>query len=291
MADINVRSDSVDVEQIMRQIRMRIREKRGVDYTEDEIRELATVKLERFLDPSKVRSGLLEEFRQRRQGPMALENFEFEDSTIYGSHRAPWLQKLRRLLNPILKLFFNPNPIIRALHLQSKLNRWAIDKEQLDYEVISNLVLEITRLGIEVRNMKMRLESLSARLDFDEHRARALESVVQYRPGDPASGGSVEADADGAEEEPPDGDTAVRASRRRRRRRGRRRTGLSIPPDLAGAGEVGAEARRHDATGNARPASADESSRAPRAEETDRASDAPAVSTPHPPATPEPSDS
>ena len=35
----------------MRQIRARIREKRGVDYTEEQIRELAKVKLEKFLDP------------------------------------------------------------------------------------------------------------------------------------------------------------------------------------------------------------------------------------------------
>ena len=29
----------------------------------------------------------------------------------------------------------------------------------------------------------MRVESMSSRLDFDERRARALEGVVQYRPG------------------------------------------------------------------------------------------------------------
>ena len=34
MTDFQIRSDNVDVEQIMRQIRARIREKRGVDYTE-----------------------------------------------------------------------------------------------------------------------------------------------------------------------------------------------------------------------------------------------------------------
>ena len=49
MAEFQVRSDAVDVEQIMRQIRARIREKRGADYTEQEIRELASVKLEKFL--------------------------------------------------------------------------------------------------------------------------------------------------------------------------------------------------------------------------------------------------
>ena len=64
MADFNVRSDNVDVEQIMRQIRARIREKRGVDYTEEEIRELANVKLEKFLDPKGVRSDLLEQYRR-----------------------------------------------------------------------------------------------------------------------------------------------------------------------------------------------------------------------------------
>jgi hypothetical protein len=43
MSDFSVRSDNVDVEQIMRQIRARIREMRGVDYTAEEIRERATV--------------------------------------------------------------------------------------------------------------------------------------------------------------------------------------------------------------------------------------------------------
>ena len=63
MAEINVRSDAVDVEQIMRQIRTRIREKRGTDYTEAELQELARVKLETFLDPRGVRSDLIQQFR------------------------------------------------------------------------------------------------------------------------------------------------------------------------------------------------------------------------------------
>ena len=44
MPDFNVRSDSVNVEQIMDQIRARIREKRGVDYTEQEVRDATIVK-------------------------------------------------------------------------------------------------------------------------------------------------------------------------------------------------------------------------------------------------------
>ena len=243
MTDFNIRSDNVDVEQIMHQIRARIREKRGVDYSEEEIRELASVKLERFLDPRGVRSDLLQQFRQAQQRePLPPPpNYVFEDSTIFDSHRAP-VRWIRALLKPLLKLFFNPSPLIQALHIQSQLNtRWAerearqdADEQRLgslQYELTHNLVLELTRLGIEVRNLKMRVESMSSRLDFDERRARALEGVVQYRPGvvaplqpptgapePPGSGGGGGA-----------GDAERRNRRRRRRGRKRSSTGSGRP--------------------------------------------------------------
>src|SRR5262245_30023457 len=196
MPEFNVRSDSVNVEQIMEQIRARIREKRGVDYTEQQIRDLAAVKLEKFLDPKAVRSDLLERYRmlQPAYEPPELPNYEFEDTTLYETHRGP-LRFIRKLLNPLLKLFFNPNKLIQALHIQAKLNTMYAEREarreaarratdQLTYELIHNLVVETTRLGIEVKNLKMRVESVGSRLEFNERRARALESVVAYKPGE-----------------------------------------------------------------------------------------------------------
>src|SRR6476620_8625309 len=189
MADFSVRSENVDVEQIMRQIRARIREKRGVDYTEEEIRELANVKLEKFIDPKGVRSGLLEEYRRVSKPEPPAPNFAFGEDTLYETHRGP-IRWLRSLFRPFLKLLFNPNPLIQALHIQAGLNQRNAERnarrEQLDslhYEVIHNLVVELTRTGVEVKSLKMRLESMASRLDFDERRARALEGVVQYRPG------------------------------------------------------------------------------------------------------------
>ena len=249
MPDFNVRSDSVNVEQIMEQIRARIREKRGVDYTEQEIRELAAVKLEKFLDPRGVRSDLLEQFRKQDSADSAepLPNYEFNDQTLYETHRAP-IRWIRRLLNPILKLFFNPNPLIQALHIQSRLNTITVGRDaarrglvQLQYEVLHNLVVETTRLGIEVKNLKMRVESLTGRLEFNERRARALESVVVYKSSDqrergaPARPPHTEASAPRAETavQPPSappgeaGEGPGQRSRRRRRRRGRRSGGLA----------------------------------------------------------------
>jgi hypothetical protein len=265
MADFNIRSESVDVEQIMKQIRTRIREKRGVDYTEDQVRELASVRLEKFLDPKNLRSNLLEEFRKSRpalpeiaKDPPKIEPpYTFDDETLFASHRS-FLRTMRKLLRPLLKLFFNPNTLNQVLHAQAQFNvdmlkrdarrkvefqifeRSRAEWNVLYYEVLHNLVLETTRQTIELKNLRMRVESLTSRLDFSERRVRALEGVVQYRPEavrsrpervdgreqrssrqEPASSegtGAVETPENntGAQGLSPD------AARRRRRRRGAR---------------------------------------------------------------------
>ncbi len=153
MSDLNVKSDSVDVEQIMKQIRSRIREKRGSDYTEAELQQLASAKFEQFADPSGLRSDLLEQFRKRGDEP-----------STYHRHRG-----IRRVLLMMV------HPVLKRVQKQvmSDLN--------LYFEIIHNLVIEVTKLGIENHNLKMKVESLSSRLDFDERRGRALEGAVQYR--------------------------------------------------------------------------------------------------------------
>jgi hypothetical protein len=256
--EFSIRSDSVDVDQIMTQIRARIREKRGVDYTEEELRQLANVKLETFLDPTRVRSDLLAQYRRSRESGQGStlaappENYAFDDHLVYGSARGAGgrlITRVRKLLNPVLKLFINPNPIIHVLHRQSAINAHFDQVSALNYEVMHNLVVELTRLGIEVRNLKMRLESLSGRLDFSDRRARALESVVQYRPGTgpaaeladaapsaPASTGGP-APRREAEAAAPAGPVKGEAQRARRRRRRRGRGGAaSQQAPVAGAG-------------------------------------------------------
>ncbi len=233
MSEFNIESESIDVERIMAQIRTRIAEKRTEDYTEEQIRELASVKLEGFVDPSKVRSGMLEFYQKRlkekeealRQIPEAPELFEFDPDIIYRSSRGVLgriLYAIRRLLNPLLKFFFSPGPIVHALTLQQRINeRQAevisqmvraqseyIEIAALNYEVMNNLVVEMTRLALDMKNHRMRVESVAGRLDFDERRARALEKVVKYRDDAPTT---------------TEGGSAAPEKRRRRRRRGRRR--------------------------------------------------------------------
>jgi len=203
MADFTIRSDQIDVEQIMRQIRAphQREARRGLHGAGDQ--GTGERQARAVLDPRALRSDLLAHYRVQRppQGlptlPPHPTTYAFDEDTLYTSHRGP-LRWVRRLLNPLLKLFFNPNPLIQVLHLQGEINDYQLrqyaqqfDRHQpapgprrdeldgLNYEVLNNLVLELTRLGIEVKNLKMRVESLSTRLDFDERRARALEGLVQ----------------------------------------------------------------------------------------------------------------
>lgn len=249
MADFTVRADHIDVEQIMRQIRARIRDKRGADYTEAEIRELASVKLDKFLDPRAVRSNLLQHYRSERQpAPLITPEeahpplYEFSPDRVYVSDRGAGklLTIIRKILKPISKLFFHVDTIWDSLTRQAVINRQynalfqrvhnrLITRDELDalnFEMFNNLVVEITRLGIENKNLRMQVESFGTRLDFDERRARALEGVVQYRPGAPVARPQQPAlppAEDGGDEDDTTEGGETRSARRRRRRRGRRR--------------------------------------------------------------------
>jgi len=85
----------------------------------------------------------------------------------------------------------------------------------------------------------MQVESMSSRLDFDERRARALEGVVQYRPGavpplqPPISSGAGRA---------PETEAQAQERRTRRRRRRGRRPASARESGAASYGEASASA-------------------------------------------------
>ena len=249
MSEFNVRNESIDVERIMEKIRRRIDKKRVEDFTDEQIRELAKVKFESLLNPEYVRSNMLEYYQRRlkekrdtlRESSQPSPSFEFDPDIIYRSSRGfagRVLYAFRRLVNPLLKLFFNPAPIVHALTMQQQINeRQAevisqmvrtqtefIEIAALNYEVMNNLVEEMPRLSIEMKNHKMRVESVAGRMDFDERRARSTENLPQHRENrngtaGRSSGSLPPKTADG---------TGSPEPRKRRRRRGRRRpTGSS----------------------------------------------------------------
>ena len=308
MAEFNTRADSVDVTQIMARVRASIREQRSPDDTERQIREQAEAALDRCLEPRRARSDRVEHDRQLTlpgrfdrdpQGKsLAPEPFEFNEDTVYVSSSGGTMGKLirliRKLLNPILRLFFNPDPIIFAMMRQAEINSRLLDllnrvnaefertgkkfaaREELDalnYEVTHNLVAEMTRLAVDMKNHKMLVESVAGRLDFDERRSQALESVRQGR-STPQASGPEPAESDGA--------AAAPTRTRRRRRRSRRRPGTAAPNAAAEAEETTSPGDAADDGPPADETNESAASPADRAASTADAPPAPAAAEPSP---------
>jgi hypothetical protein len=287
------RGEHVDVEQIMRDIRGRIAQRHGIELSNAQIQELAARRLEAILDPRTVKPSLLEQLRRGAGAPVdsvasePAAGFAFEDDTMYES-QSGFVRFMRRLLQPVLKLFFNPNPLIQALNTQAKLNLEAGRREQererrqaewnaLHFSILQRLVVEISRTSVEVQSLASRVEALDARLEFNDRRVRGLETAgPPPAPAHAPRPHAADAPAstipptrpvtEGAATETP----AADGTRRRRRRRRGRRNG---PGQGEGSTEAAAESQQpgdaefdddggDDGPDTAEPRDADPSARA-----------------------------
>jgi len=265
--------DQVDVEQIMRDIRGRIAQRQGIDLSNQQIQDLAARRLESILDPRAIKPSLLDGLRRGAAAPTGVADkipneptFSFEDTTIYDSHRGA-LRFARRLLNPLLKLLFNPTPLIRALHLQANLNvetaernaerdRRQTEWNALHFEIVQRLVTEVSRVSLELQALSMRVEALGARVDFNDRRVGHLEGSAhrgrpQGRPEPTVASPVVETDVAPSEPIAASGDTQTSEVARRRRRRRRGRRSGSGPGEYLSAGAPGALSATSGSSGEA----------------------------------------
>jgi hypothetical protein len=261
------RNDRVDVEQIMRDIRARIAQRSGVDLSNQQIQELAARRLEAILDPRGLKPELLDQLRRaagERTAPAdaaaasAAQSYPFDEASLYDSPNG-FLRFLRKLFNPLLRMLFNPTPIAHALAQQSRLNTELLQRDAerdrrqaewnaLHYEILQRLAIEVSRVSIDAQSQSMRVESLGAKVDFNERRVRTMEGT-QTRPArqqessqaplQTAATGATTAEAAPPPQPQPQQSEAQPAGdaprRRRRRRRGRRSPGAGAPAEGANA--------------------------------------------------------
>jgi hypothetical protein len=183
-----IEAEGLDVGRLLADVHRRIEERRRSGlYTEEELSYIAERPLDPVLQPREVNSALVEELRARD----AQWNFSFDPETIYRSSRGGvgrLLALSRRLLRPVQKLFWNPTPMISALSRQSDLNRFTA-------HLLHNLVLELTRLNLEVQDLRNRNLQLQGRLELLARRGKTLEDMLAERgalgpPGQAAAAAS-----------------------------------------------------------------------------------------------------
>jgi len=166
-----IHADGVDVEQVMREIRASLEEKKKAGLlTEEEVKEVGTRPLRPVLQPHDLKSSLLAELLEQP----SRWNSDFGPETVYRSSRGGAgraLEAVRRWLRPVQKLFWNPTPMIAALSRQKDVN-------EAYAHLLHNLVLEVTRLNLEVVDLRSRALQLQGRLEFQARREKTLESMA-----------------------------------------------------------------------------------------------------------------
>lgn len=262
MPEFPVQSEGVDVEQIMEQIRARIRANRDSGDAAPDAQARAAAAPQPASRRGSARAHAPQPAAEPELPPA--ESFDFDHDTIYRSSRGALgsaLYAIRRLLSPLLKFVFNVQTMTHALAVQSRINRRqaAFDDrvsrlfetssqrleareeiDKLNQQVMQDLVAEMTRLSVEMKNHRMFVESVAARLDFFERQAQARKVDGRARSGSQPAERSAAAEDGGESTEPA----------RRRRRRGRRRSGrggasattTTAETDSAAAAEEGAAA-------------------------------------------------
>ncbi len=269
----------------MREIRSRISERHGIDLTPQQIQELAARRLEAILDPRIIKPSLMDELRRAAGLPADTPPSEPEgdepiaESAFYESDSG-FVRSIRKMLNPLLKLLFNPAPIVDALNAQTRrakaaeareaeLRRRQTEWNALHFEVLRRLVTDVARAEIDNQHLAHRVESLTARVDFNERRVRGLEHSQHTQHAQQSSRPSSSRSPDTAVVSPspapppreesqstehaPSDASAEGSRRRRRRRRGRRSgqlrdSGGALTPGAASAAAVdqGAEGDEFD---------------------------------------------
>jgi hypothetical protein len=141
-----IKAEGVEVERLRSAIREQIEAKKGDLYSEEELQALAERGLEAVLRAGELRGELLEEFKAR-DGQW---NYSFDPETVYRSSRGvvgQALEAIRRLLRYYVHL----------LH---------------------NLVLELSRLNLELQELRNRNLQLSGRVELLARREKTLEEMV-----------------------------------------------------------------------------------------------------------------
>ena len=168
-----VKAEGVDLQRLLAEVHRRVAARKEGLYTDEELRFIAERALEGVLQGRELRADLVDEFRARD----AEWNYSFDPETLYRSSRGlvgRVLETARRVLRPVQKAFWNPVPMIAALSRQSDLNRFQV-------HLLHNLVLELSRLNLELQDLRNRNLQLTGRLEALERREKTLEGMVVYR--------------------------------------------------------------------------------------------------------------
>jgi hypothetical protein len=161
METFSVDGDNVNVSKIMQQVQQRIEKKResGI-YTEEELQEVTRLRLENLADEIDIDSNLIENLRSSNAAWNITPDYQVK------SHRKGLgylVVLIKKIVRPIVRLYTD-----HIVKRQAQINLYSV-------HVLHNLVQEITRLQIDNKKMKNRLDHIDRAQRFMGKRFKSRE--------------------------------------------------------------------------------------------------------------------
>jgi hypothetical protein len=206
---------SIDLEALEERIRAAIEAKRGVRFTDEELEELRTARVEPRPRRADLPRGWLEQMPEVRSKlpeispPPGVDESPTVSLYVTGSEgfRGRVLGLLRRIMRPFYRSTLNLEPVLSSMieatneqgawlsELTGQLDRW----HERDLHLLHNLVYELTSLNLELGRVKDRINEVTRRLDMLAERENALERLAlgggqeaDTASGDQTSGGRLD---------------------------------------------------------------------------------------------------
>ena len=161
METFSVDGDNVNVSKIMQQVQQRIEKKResGI-YTEEELEEVTRLRLENLADEIDIDSNLIENLRSSNAAWNITPDYQVK------SHRKGLgylVVLIKKIVRPIVRLYTD-----HIVKRQAQINLYSI-------HVLHNLVQELTKLQIENKKLKNRLDHIDRAQRFMGKRFKSRE--------------------------------------------------------------------------------------------------------------------
>lgn len=169
-----------ELEQLENKIEKQIEEKiQKHQFTREDIKDLEQMKLEILPDIRQIRPFFLQQILPDDALFFKKEDYNLTPELLWHSSTSPLISKIRKKLQPLLKIFANFEALI---HKQAVYNDKQVDFNtklvhhiRLTHNIINNLVSELTKLKIETEELKYYISSLESQLNFFKNYIQALE--------------------------------------------------------------------------------------------------------------------
>jgi hypothetical protein len=179
---INIPDDKLKEleEKIERNIKEKINKKQ---FTLQDIEDLKNMNLEIPPDPRKIRPFFLKEILPNDSLFFHNTDYNLTPELIYHSSTSKFLSKIRKKLQPIVKIFANIEAVIHKQAVynekQVEFNTKIIHHIKLMHNIINYLVAELTKLKLEQEELAFYAKSLEHQLNFQKEYQKALDEYIQ----------------------------------------------------------------------------------------------------------------